>query len=340
MGNKILKSRKSLLFIALIVVFFIGGTVFVANAISPNIKGWLWGGTDDGSGNTTGVGWISANYLNLKKDIVYGISVPENDGVVKGQAWSGNIGWIDFSDAQRQGDNLVGWARILGIAAAKDVGNSGGWEGWIKLNGSSYGVKINPDNSLSGYAWSDELGWIKFGYSSEEEEEELLPVCALSANPGEIPPSEKSILFWDCTDANTCEIDNNIGSVNPDEGNKEVSPALTTIYNLTCSNDYGSGSWDATVKVTIPPSPPPVCSFSANPTQLLISASEKSTLSWQCQNADSCEITGIGSVNPPSGGNIEVSPGSTTKYTLVCSNDGVYRSWSVTIKVWEPTVHE
>lgn len=35
--------------------------------------------------------------------------------------------------------------------------------GWISLSGSTYGVSIADDRTISGYAWSEHIGWIKFG---------------------------------------------------------------------------------------------------------------------------------------------------------------------------------
>ncbi|MDZ7611842.1 MAG: hypothetical protein U5L10_03705 [Candidatus Moranbacteria bacterium] len=130
----------------------------------------------------------------------YGVQIPAGDGDVTGYAWSSNLGWIDFNpqdhcgvDYQassctpdsgnagvtRSGSQLLGWARIVGIAQESADGNSGGWDGWIKMSGTvddgagtQYGVDINSLNNdsedLNGdYAWSNELGYIDF--------EEIIP---------------------------------------------------------------------------------------------------------------------------------------------------------------------
>jgi hypothetical protein len=34
--------------------------------------------------------------------------------------------------------------------------------GWISFSGPGYGVVINSDKSLSGYAWGDNIGWVSF----------------------------------------------------------------------------------------------------------------------------------------------------------------------------------
>ncbi|MFO7807454.1 MAG: hypothetical protein R6V40_03475, partial [Candidatus Moraniibacteriota bacterium] len=116
-----------------------------------------------------------------------------------GYAWHENIGWIDFNpsgpypsspnhSARRESnsDILTGWARVVGIQQELAVGNSGGWEGWIKLED----VDLSDlDNS---YAWNGEnsdggLGWISF-------EKLVLPgVPQFQACP-ETPPALKVAL--------------------------------------------------------------------------------------------------------------------------------------------------
>lgn len=181
MERKNFLKSKVLFFVVFAIFFSIASAVFVVKAgTEHNVSGWLWSGTDDGFGISTGVGWIATNNLDFSGTTNYGTSIPEGDNLVTGYLWSENIGWIDFqpsgpypvepnSGVRREGNKLIGWARILSI---KDAGiNSGGWEGWIKLSGlaqdgSSYGVEINPTTSkLSGYGWSDELGWIDFSRS-------------------------------------------------------------------------------------------------------------------------------------------------------------------------------
>jgi len=116
----------------------------------------------------------------------YGVNIPDVGNNLSGYAWSERIGWISFRSADLTGcpsgtcsarrgdgssvpdDEIHGWARILSIANAG--ANSGGFTGWIKLysesgDPTSYGVKIDDSSipkKLTGYAWSDEFGWIDF----------------------------------------------------------------------------------------------------------------------------------------------------------------------------------
>jgi prepilin-type N-terminal cleavage/methylation domain-containing protein len=126
-------------------------------------NGWAWGGGATLPAGDTSLGWIKLNGGSL-----YGIKIPAQDGsALSGYAWSENLGWVSFNSsdlggcpsgtcsAVRSGNNIVGWARILSA-------NSGGWLGWVKLDGGAlYGVTLT-NGVLGGKAWSDELGWIYF----------------------------------------------------------------------------------------------------------------------------------------------------------------------------------
>lgn len=180
-------------FICLFIILGGFGFILKAKALTNgDFSGWGWGGSDDGGGNTTGIGWISFNQLNSEiypqGSIVYKINFPTfiyPASLLSGYAWSENIGWISFNSddlsgcpdgncvAERVGDggqNLSGWARIIGIKNELSRSNSGDWQGWIKLSGNTqdgnaYGVSFDSTTGLASdnaYAWSDELGWISF----------------------------------------------------------------------------------------------------------------------------------------------------------------------------------
>lgn len=186
------KNKKILLlsFVVFTVVFVSIGTAKIKAGSGDNALGWLWGGGTEldgafpGDGTNTNVRWISMNSTDTASAVDYGVNIPMSDGDLSGEAWSGGddsgpgLGYITFDasrlggcpsgtcSARRIGDQLEGWARFEQIAAAG--ANSGGWSGWISLsgvaqNGSSYGVSIDSaTGQMSGYAWSDELGWIDF----------------------------------------------------------------------------------------------------------------------------------------------------------------------------------
>ena len=198
--------------IPLFVLFFGAGFLVLVFGIrasfTQNTIGWIWGGMDATGGGTTTLGWISLNSRDCDTDgngtvtgaeqvthpgcppgaiIDYGVNVPEVSGDLSGYAWSENYGWISFEpgdmagcpsgtcSARRAVNSLAGWGRILSI---RDGG--AGWNGWLKLgsDGSdavSYGVTLSG-RDMSGYAYSDELGWIDFS-SAKILPNDFLQLC-------------------------------------------------------------------------------------------------------------------------------------------------------------------
>jgi len=142
-----------------------------------NLSGWAW---------SENVGWISFNCLNQNScvKVNYGVNLDPQTKVFSGYAWSENVGWITFNESELSGcpqapcrawlgqDNKVyGWARAL---AGKST-QSGGWDGWIKLNGTNYGITFNPSTGeFEGWAagWDDTkeeavIGWISFNCKNQ-----------------------------------------------------------------------------------------------------------------------------------------------------------------------------
>ena len=260
--------RKISFSLALFILVF-AVTSFVKIQAAGNATGWPWGGTEeqsDGdfynglSGWETGVGWISLNGDNpeVPGGADYGVTIPSSDGAVTEYAWSENIGWIQFDPSspyptsnpnfstKRVGNNLEGWARIVAVKDALAVGNSGNWQGWIKMSGiatdsSSYGVQVNSDNTLSGYGWSDELGWINFGEVGTGS------FCSMTITPSTftLGSAERPI-----------EVTVTIGTPNADvafdkfdSGENNYNPNAFNLDSASC-NTGGSGSCSINVSAT------------------------------------------------------------------------------------------
>ena len=80
-----------------------------------------------------------------------------------------------------------------------------------------------------------------------------VPRCSFIANPTSIIPPASSTLSWSCQYADSCSIDQGIGSVNNVSGTKGVRPIQTTDYTLTCGGLDDSRSYYATVNVGFTP---------------------------------------------------------------------------------------
>ncbi len=140
-------------------LFFNFDTYVAESSASDNVSGFAWSDT---------IGWISMNSGNSGN---YGVTVASN-GDISGYAWSDNIGWVSFNASDvascpsgpctphmdTSTGIVTGWAKAL----AGGGPNAGGWDGFISLSGTNYGVKVN-NCKWSGWAWgSIVVGWVNF----------------------------------------------------------------------------------------------------------------------------------------------------------------------------------
>jgi hypothetical protein len=134
------------------------------------------------------------------------------------------------------------------------------------------------------------------------------PTVTIGAEPATINQGQTTVLTWTSDHADSCTIDQGIGTVSV-SGNQAVSPAQTTTYTITAANPGGKTNATATVTVICPPT----ISIKAYPDT--VQPGETSTLIWSSTDTDSCLIEpGIGTVGPQ--GSIEVAPSETTQYTI------------------------
>ncbi len=153
------------------------------------LNGYAW---------SANVGWISLNCRTggaSEEDVCttsnYKVVVNPNRNIT-GYAWSSNIGWIRFGGLETmtgstfpigsntvaasarlentvyRNTNLEGWIRACAGTASitgycgngANNPNSGGWDGWISLKGTGYGVNTANFGDPQ-YVWgSDVVGWI------------------------------------------------------------------------------------------------------------------------------------------------------------------------------------
>ena len=134
----------------------------------------------------------------------------------------------------------------------------------------------------------------------------------INADPEIIQPGETSVLTWDSTNASSCLIEPEIGSVGVD-GFAMVSPSETTTYTIIATGPFGLATASDTVFVG---DGPPTVSFSADPGS--VQAGKSCTLLWDSTYTDFCAIEpGIGSVG--TSGEIAVTPTATTTYTITAT---------------------
>ncbi|MFH1759279.1 MAG: hypothetical protein ABH822_01810 [Patescibacteria group bacterium] len=223
------------------------------------------------------------------------------------------------------------WVDIVGYGWSETIG-------WIKLNGVSYGMRLNPDSeNFSGYSWSENIGWVDFDGVDLNSSNQLVGkarVCAGAVNSA------------------TCS-----GGVSPLSGDWDGWLSMSgDNYGVKMVRDPSEPcplegwAWGSDVVgwVRFSPdycdyTPPPAegisCDFSASPSWLLYPRSY-TTLWWSCEGADVCRISGVGSVDPESG-STGVSVTRTTSFTLSCDNeDGEAFSKMIEVKVYDPVYCE
>lgn len=146
---------------------------------------WIFGG-ETASGNSENDIWISPppGPIPISE---YGAEIDNDTGEFSGYAWSEHIGWISFNRADTGappespydgGGSFIakvdfdtkevsGWMRAISVCPPSSCDtddNEAGWDGWIKLRDSNYGVSWDMNaGSLGGWAWgSDVVGWVDF----------------------------------------------------------------------------------------------------------------------------------------------------------------------------------
>ncbi|MFO7556395.1 MAG: hypothetical protein R6W88_14440 [Desulfobacterales bacterium] len=185
-------------------------------------------------------------------------------------------------------------------------------------------VSLLGNNSITVELASGPGSYLTIEIKQEQQQEQ--PEVSLSADPGNITAGESAVLTWSSTNADTCEIDQGVGSVNAN-GSVSVSPVETTTYKITAAGLGGTVTDSVTITVSYPA---PAVSIIADPET--IPAGGSSTLTWNSTYADSAVIDkGIGSV--ASNGSVTVSPAETTTYTITVTGPGGTATESVTVNV-------
>lgn len=134
----------------LVLVFGVAACLKVQAGTGENGAGWLGGWSDDGAGNSTGVGWVNTNCAS-QVDIT-GDKIPDEALKIC------NGGINDLKLCNIGNPAAVG----CGVGSCEDactVLNARG----IDVSNTDYGLNIpTGDGDLTGYAWSENIGWINF----------------------------------------------------------------------------------------------------------------------------------------------------------------------------------
>lgn len=262
---------------------------------NQELHGWAWSDT---------VGWVNFNCNDSGAGGCtghdYQVSVNPNDGKFSGYAWSEHIGWIKFfedtiNDLNKDPDGgsggvilqdldsdgigeLFGWARAC-VAAPDQVNcsgagantNSGGWDGWIKMDhGKIDEVNVDLlDGYFHDYAWgSDVIGWLQFDPTlgpGVNKDIANIDINMWVGSPGTkniaINESQSTIIGWNTTDATKCTPSLTQGTDPLWISTNIVIPVSTyntsslnedTIYKLNCVGISGFGMESVNIGIVHP----------------------------------------------------------------------------------------
>ncbi|MDQ5954510.1 MAG: hypothetical protein QG583_438 [Patescibacteria group bacterium] len=349
----------------------------VKSSSTDNLSGYMWSADNwsDVNGNGVqdsgeimtppgGAGWISVNCLSggncAGND--YGVTL-ETDGDLVGYAWSPHFGWLQFGGLSGfpigsgtvsenakvlpNGD-LTGWARFCAGAAnnstcsgnpAQNDTSTGGWDGWVSLKGTGYGVHltIDPETSageFDGYAWGGNqdssgmnttgTGWIAWStdISGVIYIPDVSPYVLLTATPNIVQQNGTTTLSWEgyglvagnvCT-ATEVTFPGDGGWVSPPlyssaNGSTFVTQPLnqlgTHTFKISCPKDGpGGGVAESTVDVSVGIN----LNFIAEPSPAPYSSGYTTTLYWSVVPSDtvfeSCTAVSATDAAPPLGNNV------------------------------------
>ncbi len=297
--------------VALATVFVFSPKSALSQSSSVSILGYAWSDT---------IGWIDLNCANTDVCATrnFGLSIA-SDGTISGYAWSDTIGWISANASDLTGcpsgtcaasmssHSFRGWLRALAGSTAQ----SGGWDGFISLSGSNYGITLLGTN-FSGYAWGDtNVGWVDFSHAGT-----VVTSTAPPPTPSDPPP---------CAPGYYCD------------GNQIFQQYETCATRpLTVCDPPTFCSSGASVCIT--PSLSVTQHLKAIPS--LVRRNGTTKLSWAVTGATNCTVSGNGdSWSGLSGAKLVSSPIiQQTVYTLTCSRigGGVYTETATVnlVPVW------
>jgi hypothetical protein len=164
-------------------------------------------------------------------------------------------------------------------------------------------------------------------------------ISSFTATPASITAGGSSTLAWTTVGAteNTIRAGATVVTTSAQAtGSISVTPTATTTYTLTSTNATGETTQDVTVTVT--PTVPVVTTFTATPPT--IAPGGTSTLDWATTGATAIEIrigATVVTTSDQATGSFDVTPATTTTYTLVASNAVGDATQDVTVTV-TPTV--
>lgn len=188
---------------------------------------------------------------------------------------------------------------------------SGGWSGTQPTSGNK---SVTPSGTTTYTLTCSGTGGSASKSATVTVNSSNGPQVYLAAYPQSVTAGTAVGLGWATSNADSCTASGGWSGSRPVSGGATVFPSTTTVYTLTCTGPGGgTGSASVTVTVTSVPS----INLSVDPPA--IDPGGTSTLQWTTTGMTSCSASGGWSGSKALSGSQQVSPSSTTTYTLNCS---------------------
>ncbi len=159
------------------------------------------------------------------------------------------------------------------------------------------------------------------------------PTVDLSVSPTSVTVGSTAVLSWTSQNANSCEATMGWNGSRARSGSENVSPATTTVYMVTCTNQYGSTSDTATLTVHSMPTQPGLA-FSVSP--MTINYGSSTMMTWSSVGTTNCFASGGWTGSRSVSGTLTISPATTTAYGLTCTGSGGSIHGTTTVTVVPP----
>ncbi len=187
--------------------------------------------------------------------------------------------------------------------------------GWISFDGSNYGVTVDTNGKLSGYAWSDNIGWI----STNDAD-----LAGCPKTPCTAKLQNNNLNGWlKAISGGSSQSGGWDGWISLSTNTPDYGPVLSN--NIFSGYSWGSDvvgwiSWSGS-GYGVTANLAPTATLSTSPT--IIDRGQSSTLMWSSTNATSCTGTGFtaGSSSGTSSTGAINTPG-TSNYQVVCTGTG------------------
>jgi hypothetical protein len=160
----------------------------------------------------------------------------------------------------------------------------------------------------------------------------------VAATPSTVSPGDPVRITYAAAHANSIELrddtDNKLTPVDSSLPYVLVYPSHSTHYTLIAKSGSGLSAQqgvDVTVARAAPPPAPIISQFTASPATLAYGQS--TILSWKVQGADSLILAPLARQIDPDLPSLQVTPGTTTQYTLVAKGKGGAAYKTITVNV-------